>query len=224
MATLRDILKGLSDTLENLLAFTILSAGWWLGLVLIIPAPGVTIALLAAADPRIVHAAGRPGFGEAVDLVARNLRRGWSLAIVALPMLGVLAYNLWAYRDAADPVAGLAPLWIVLFLGVGGIAALALACMALFDDDLPASLRRAAAVLARRPLGALGLLCGLLLLLIPSALLVVPLLLFFPAMSAAIVDRFVLTTLALPVADPLDPTPERRAEEARERSARRFGP
>ena len=222
--TIRDFLKGLSDTLENLLAFTLLSLFWWLALVLIVPAPGAAIALLAAADPRIVNATDRPGFRDAIALTGHCLRRGWLLALVALPLLAVLGFNLRSYRDADGLAAALGPLWVALFATIVMIALLAMSCMALFDDALAPGIQRACGILARRPLPALLLVVLLALLLLISAVLVVPLVLFYPAMAAAIVNRFVLDTLGVSTPDPLDPTAERRVEEAREHAARRFGP
>jgi hypothetical protein len=224
MLTTRDVLKGLSDTLENLLAFTVLSLCWWLAVVLVLPAPGAAIALLAATDPRIVNATDRPGFREAIDLTGHYLRRGWLLALLALPLLAVLGFNLWSYRNDDGFTAALGPLWVVLFAMVVMITAFAMACLALLDDGLSTGIWRAGGILARRPLPALLVVVLLVLLLVACAVLVVPLVLFYPAMACAIVNRFVLRTFGVPVPDPLDPTAERRAEEGREQSARRFGP
>jgi hypothetical protein len=222
--TIRAIFKGLSDTLENLLAFTLLSLCWWLAAVLVLPAPGAAIALLAATDPRIVNASDRPDMRDAIELTGHYLRRGWLLALVAVPLLVVLGFNLWSYRDAEGLAAALGPLWIAVFAAITMIAALAAACMALFDDGLAPGMRRAGGILARRPLAALLAFALLALLLLVSAMLVVPLVLFYPAMAAVILNRFVLHTLGVSIPDPLDPTMERRVEEAREHAARRFGP
>jgi hypothetical protein len=57
-----------------------------------------------------------------------------------------------------------------------------------------------------------------------GALLVVPLVMFVPALTAAVVNRVVLDGLGLPVLDPLAPTAERRVEEQQQAAASRFGP
>ena len=221
---MRDVLKGLSDTLENLLDFTVLSLLWWLALVLIVPGPGATIALLHATDPRLVHATERPSFRELAELTRRFLSRGWEIALISIPLLVIPGYNLWAYRDERGMVMALAPLWTVLLVAIAAIGTIALAVAALFDDEVGPAIRRACGMVARRPLAATGMMVALAVLLLLSAMLVIPLIMLYPAMAAVIVNRFVLRTLGIPVPDSLDPTAERLVEEERERSARRFGP
>jgi hypothetical protein len=222
--TIRDVLKGLSDTLENLLAYSVLSVCWWLAVFLVLPAPGATIALLAATDPRVVNSTGRPDVGEAIELTGHYLWRGWLLVLMTLPLLAILGINLWSYRNAEGLAAALGPLWVALLFAIVMIAMLAISCIALFDDELARGIQRACSILARRPLPALLIAVLLVLFLAGCAVLVVPLVLFYPAMAGAIVNRFVLRTFGAAIPDPLDPTAERRAEEQRERSARRFGP
>jgi hypothetical protein len=53
---------------------------------------------------------------------------------------------------------------------------------------------------------------------------VVPLVMFVPTLTAAVVNRVVLDGLGLPVLDPLAPTAERLVEEQQRAAASRFGP
>ena len=50
---LRPLGRGLRDTLDNLLPFTLASFAWWLSLLLIVTAPAGTLALFAFADPQV---------------------------------------------------------------------------------------------------------------------------------------------------------------------------
>ena len=102
MRTLRLIGRGLSDTLESLLPFTLLTLAWWVCLFLVIPAPAATVTLAAMADPR--RAVDRPDWREALGAVRRNLWRGWGVVLAPLPFVAVLLANLSFYGGRTEPL------------------------------------------------------------------------------------------------------------------------
>ena len=61
MGTLRLIGRGLTDTLESLLPFVLLTLAWWICLCLVIPAPAATVTLAAMTDPRRRRSTGLAG-------------------------------------------------------------------------------------------------------------------------------------------------------------------
>ncbi|GIW04110.1 MAG: hypothetical protein KatS3mg059_0730 [Thermomicrobiales bacterium] len=225
MTPIRIVARGLSDTLESLLPYTLASLLWWPCLLSIIAAPGATLALFRFTDPRSIAASyERPGLRDSITYGVRGLGRAWKLTLLIGVVGGVLVYNLRFYGSHGGRLAVLGPLWLVL-LGIWALIGLsAWACAALFElPALPAIRQAAMATLAFLPRGAVvGFL--LLILLAVSGLLVVPLVMFMPATVAAISNRLLLANLQIPIPDSLAPTEERRVEEAQRRAARRFGP
>jgi hypothetical protein len=220
----RIVFRGLSDTLENLLHFVGYTVAWWLCVFTVVLGPGATVALFAAVDPRIVSSIDRPGPRELFRSAVGSLRRGWILALITIPVLGVLFYNLWYYGSRASGLALLAPAWFALLLVGAAIATSAFAIAALFDQSPLAALRTATILTGARLWNALVVAVLLWVLIVLGAVLVVPLFMFLPAAVAAAINRLVLDGLGIPVADPLAPTDERMVEEARTKEARKFGP
>src|SRR5918994_1409294 len=222
MGTLRLIGRGLTDTLESLLPFVLLTLAWWLCLCLVIPAPAATVTLAAMADPR--RAAARPDWREVLGAVRRNLWRGWGVVLPPLPFVAVLLANLSFYGGRADRWDVLVPLWTVLLLFALAVVLYAFAVAGLTDATAWSATKRAGLLIARRPGQALVVAVVVLFVIAAGALLVVPLVMFVPALTAAVVNRVVLDGLGLPVLDPLAPTDERRVEEQQRATASRFGP
>ena len=222
MRTLRLIGQGLTDTLESLLPFVLLTLAWWLCLCLVIPAPAATVTLAAMADPR--RAVARPDWREVLGAVRRNLWRGWGVILPPLPFVVVLLANLSFYGGRADRWEVLVPLWTVLLLFALAGALYAFAVAGLTDATAWSATKRAGLLIARRPGQALMVAVVVLIVIAAGALLVVPLVMFVPALTAAVVNRVVLDGLGLPVLDPLAPTAERLVEEQQRATASRFGP
>lgn len=222
MQTLRLIGRGLSDTFEHLLPFTLLSLGWWLCLFLIVPAPAATVALVAMTDPR--RAIDRPEWREAVAAGRAAFRAGWGVALATLPIAAVLIANLAYYADRTSLWGLLIPLWTILFILALAITLQAFAAAGLTADGPRAALKHGALLTLLRPGRSLALVLVTLILVAIGGALVVPLVMFVPALVAAIAGRVVLAGLALPVPDPLAPTAERLAEEHRRAASTRFGP
>jgi hypothetical protein len=222
MRTLRLIGRGLTDTLESLLPFVLLTLAWWVCLCLVIPAPAATVTLAAMADPR--RAVARPDWREVHGAVRRNLWRGWGVILPPLPFVVVLLANLSFYGGRADRWDVLVPLWTVLLLFALAVVLYAFAVAGLTDATAWSATKRAGLLVARRPGRALVVAVVVLFVIAAGALLVVPLVMFVPTLTAAVVNRVVLDGLGLPVLDPLAPTAERLVEEQQRAAAPRFGP
>src|ERR687897_652358 len=222
MKTLRLIGRGLTDTLESLLPFVLLTLAWWLCLCLVIPAPAATVTLAAMADPR--RAVARPDWREVFGAVRRNLWRGWGVVLPPLPFVAVLLANLSFYGGRTERWDVLVPLWTVLLVFALAVALYAFAVAGLTDVTAWSATKRAGLLIVRRPGQALVVAVVVLFVIAVGVALVVPLVMFVPALTAAVVNRVVLDGLGLPVLDPLAPTDERRVEEQQRATASRFGP
>lgn len=220
----RIVLRGLSDTLENLFQFVLCSLTWWACCVTVVLAPGATIALFAAADPRLASSWDRLGPRAMAGRAVHKLRQGWTLALFTAPVLALLTYNLGFYGGSDSGLSLLVPAWLVLLL-VGSLITLSAFSMVALLDEPPRAALRAAAILTGARVGH-ALVVGILLyvLIALGSVLVVPLLMFLPATVAATINRLVLDGLKIPVHDPLAPTDERQVEEAIAKERKRFGP
>jgi len=224
----RIALRGLSDTLENLLPFTIASLTWWLGVVTLVFAPAATRALFQAADPRIASSFDRPAVAGAFRRPLTGAGGAWRIGLViALPVF-VLLWNLRAYSNESTGWTLLIPLWLLVLVCLLLIGLVALSLESLLDMPAGQALRLAAALVLGQPLRLVTLLLIPVPVVLVGTVLVVPLFTLLPAAVAAITNRFALASLGMTTADPLAPTGEREREEAVERSraeaARRFGP
>ncbi len=222
MRTLRLIGRGLTDTLDSLLPFVLLTLAWWVCLFLVIPAPAATVTLAAMADPR--RAVDRPNWREVLGAVRRNLWRGWGVVLPPLPFVAVLLANLSFYGGRTDRWDVLVPLWTLLLLFALAVALYAFAVAGLTDATAWSATKLAGLLVVRRPGQAHLVALVVLFVIAVGAVLVVPLVMFVPVLTAAVVNRVVLDGLGLPVLDPLTPTAERLVEEQQRAAASRFGP
>ena len=222
MKTVRLILRGFSDTLEHLLPFSLATLAWWAAMVLVIPGPGATIALFAITDPR--RAVDRPDWREGLSLAASRSGRGWLVTLVTLPLVAVVLLNLRTYAGSGSRWSLLTPLWAYLLLFGVTLTLYAFSLSAVTDLPFGRSIQRAALLVVAFPIRSAAVTFVLLFIVAAGGLLVVPLVMFVPALAAAVINRTVLTGLGLPIVDPLAPTPEREVEERRRSSTSRFGP
>jgi hypothetical protein len=118
----------------------------------------------------------------------------------------------------------LVPLWTVLLVFALAAALYAFAVAGLTDATAWSATKRAGLLVVRRPGQALAVAVVVLFVIAVGAALVVPLVMFVPALIATVVNRVVLDGLGTPVLDPLAPTDERLVEEQRRATASRFGP
>ena len=210
---LRPLGRGLRDTLDNLLPFTLASFAWWLSLLLIVTAPAGTLALFAFADPKSIDDHLRLTRQEALAIVRRDLLRAWVIALaIGVPAL-VLINNIAAYHDG--DVRWLVPFWgalLLLVLGVGGVACSLRAVHGLAIGD---ALRRGAVLTLARLPQVLIVAILLWIIIAIGGVLVVPALMFLPTLVAATVNHLVYDALGITIANPLAPTVERQAEDQR---------
>jgi hypothetical protein len=215
---LRPLGRGLRDTLDNLLPFTMASFAWWLSLLLIVTAPAGTVALFAFADPRRIDDHLRLTRQEAFAIVRRDLFRAWGMALaIGVPAL-VLINNIAAYHDGA--LRWLVPLWaalLLLILGAGGIACSLRAVHGLAVGD---ALRRGALLTFARLPQVLIVAILLWIIIAIGGILVVPALMFLPALVATTANHLVYDALGITIADPLNPTAERQAEDQQARGGK----
>lgn len=222
MKTLRMIGRGASDTLEHLLPYTLLSLAWWLCCLLVIPAPAATVALAAMTDPR--RAVDRPDWRDAVAAGRAAFRTGWGIALAIAPIAAILFINLSYYGERTSRWGLLIPLWGLLFILTLAVALQSFAAAGLTAAGPWRAIKQGAFLTLVRPGRSLALVAITVLLVAIGGALVVPLVMFIPALVASITGRIVLAGLDLPVPDPFAPTEERLAEERRRAVSSRFGP
>jgi uncharacterized membrane protein YesL len=223
MGGVRIVFKGLHDTFEQLLAFTLSTMAWWLGVILVVTAPPATLALFARTDPRIGTEMDRPTWGESLTYMRSHFFQAWGMAAITLPLIAVLVINIVTIRPGENDFGVLAPVWLFLLLIASFITMGAFAGVALLDFKAIDALKRSALLTAAYLPRVLIVAILLWLLIAFCAVLIVPLFLFVPSTVAATMNRFLLDALKIEVIDPLAPTDERRREEAA-RKASKFGP
>jgi hypothetical protein len=185
----------------------------WIALVgWVIFGPAATVALFAVTDPR--RAVARPDAREVVGIFWSHLTYGWKLAVVTLPVPLVLFNNLVVFGGSEDSLAVLSPLWAVLLLISIGFLFISFAVAAIFATPLRETLRRTTFVLVTAPFRSLFVLAVLFVWVLLGTGLVVPIVLFVPALVAATLDRLVVRVFGIPVIDPNAPTEERLHERA----------
>jgi len=214
----RPLGRGLRDTLDNLLPFTLASFAWWLGVLLIVTAPAATLAMFRFADPRRLDDHLRLTRAEALAMVRREVLRAWGIALaVGLPVL-VLVNNIRVYRDGSLRL--LVPFWILLLLLVIAAGGVAGSLRTIHGRSVSEALRQSLVLtLARAPM-LLPVVLALWLIVALGGVLVVPALMFVPALVAATFNHLVYDALGIAVDDPLDPTAERQAEDQQARGGK----
>ena len=224
MRGLHIVLKGLSDTLEHLLPFTLASLGWWLGIVSILFGPGATQSLFRITDPRIISELERPGIRPGFSNPFKLEGRVWGVAALTVIPIAVLLANLSWSSNSTNIWTLLIPLWLILLISFGVIGLMSFSIVALFKNSARESIRIAAVLAYGRPGCTIPFLLALAPVVIICAGLVIPAFLFLPALIAASFNRLVLDGLGMPIPDPLAPSDERQVEESKAQTRRRFGP
>lgn len=213
MRFLKLVWRGFRDLFDQLLTLGLYSVLWWVCTILIVPGPPATVALFAMCDPR--RKVSQPDFGDAVQVFKGAYRRSWGIAILTVPLLAILLWNLLFFSGSNHPLIALVPLWLIMILLVYILTLYAFSVAATMESGTRNAFRGALFVLVSRPFFSIGL--GLFLLVLGSilAVTVLPLILFGPALMACIVNRFALVALDVPVVDPDSPTDERQDERKR---------
>lgn len=224
MRGLRIVLKALSDSFEHLLPFTVASVGWWIGVVSIIFGPGATLQLFRVADPRILSELERPTMQRGFRWISRQDGRAWLLAAVVVIPVAVLLANLTWSSESNQLWTLLIPVWLILLVSFVLIGLLAFSIVAHFENSAFEALRIAAVLAYGRPSVTIPFLLALTPVVLICVGLIVPIFIILPALIAAAVNRLVFDGLGVTLSDPLAPTDERRIEELKAQSKRKFGP
>jgi hypothetical protein len=219
-----DILRSVSTTTDNLFIYTIYSLLWWVGIAVIISAPAATISLFRVTDPRSVLDDNRPAFRDVGKLISSVFRRSWILTILFAPVAFVAIVNLAIYAGDQSRLSILVPFWIATLLILLLVGTASASVVGLQNAGWKDAIISAGVAITRRPLAAVVNFGAGILIIMIGAVLVVPLFLIVPAMICAIVNRYVLRSLDLAVPEPLQPSPERLAEDLAKQASRRFGP
>ncbi|HWV24535.1 MAG TPA: DUF624 domain-containing protein [Thermomicrobiales bacterium] len=207
------IWRGFRDLFDQLLSFAFYSMLWWLCAILIVPGPPATVALFSMCDPR--RKVSQPDFSDAVQVFKESFRRSWGIAIFSVPFLLILLWNLLFFSGTSQALVALVPLWIIMLVILYILMFYAFSVAATMESRTRNAFRGAMYVLVSRPFMSLGLSIFLMILGSVFAVMVLPMILFGPALLAAIVNRFVLMGLNVPIIDPDAPTDERQYERER---------
>jgi len=215
---LRLVGRGFHDTFDQFLPLVLFSLAWWAALALIITAPPATATLFAMADPRRQTTV--PDFADALKTFRQVFLRAWGVAMLAIPLMAILIWNLLYFGGTDQRLAVLAPLWTLMILVLVILAGYAQAVTGALLVGVRDAFRAAIFLIVSRPLMSLCLLLFLLVLTAVMIVLVVPFILIWPGLVASIVNRFVLSGLEIEVIDPNQPTPERAVEQRGNESTR----
>ena len=118
MSLLRAILRGFKDLYDQFFAMAKFSVLWWLCVVTVVGAAPATVTLFSIADPR--RFVSTPELSEAVDVFRTAWKRGWGLALLTVPFLAALVWNIIYFIGSGHVLALMVPLWttmaVILFV------------------------------------------------------------------------------------------------------------
>jgi len=178
-----------------------------------VPGPPATVALAAMADPRRMGAA--PEMSDAVEIFKSSWKRSWGIAILTVPFLAMLLWNLSFFAGSSHILTPMIPMWIILLVLLFVMTLYAFSVAGTMESGVRNTFRGAMFVLVSRPFMSIGLSLAMAVLIFAMTITVLPMLLIGPALVASIVNRFTLTTLGEEIIDPSSPTIEREQERSR---------
>ncbi|MGC4191935.1 MAG: hypothetical protein QM589_12355 [Thermomicrobiales bacterium] len=196
-----------------MLPYALYSILWWVCIALIIPGPPATLALFFMCDPR--NRISQPEFGDAVAIFKAAFVRSWKVALVTVPFVITLIWNLFFFSGTDHILVALVPLWMIMLVIMYILMLFSFSVAALMESGPRNALRGSLYVLVSRPFSGIGLSLFMLVLGAALTVTVLPMALLGPALMACIVNRFVLDGLGVPVIDPDSPTDERQDERER---------
>lgn len=213
MLFLKLLWRGIRDLFEQFVLFCLFSLLWWLCAILIIPAPPATVALAAMTDPRRIGAT--PELSDAIEVFKASWKRSWGIALLTIPFLAMLFWNLTFFAGTDSPLAPMLPLWVIMLVLLFVITLYAFSVAGTMESGIRNAFRGAMYVLVSRPFMGIGLSVLLAFLIVVMTVTVLPILLIGPSLVFSIVNRFTLTILGEEIIDPSSPTTERADERAR---------
>lgn len=228
------IWRGIRDVFEQLVFMAGLSIGWWLcaapavyGFTLFLSAPilfpvlvlssflipPATMTLFAMSDPRRIVS--KPDLAEVWAFFRSSIKRGWLVGLFTVPALLVLIWNIIFFIGSTSWFAAFVPLWGIMVISIFILMLYMYSVAANMEAGPRNAFRGAMYVLISRPFA--GLFLSVLIVLGGGliSILVLPMLLFGPAVMSSVVNRFVFEGLDVTVIDPNAPTTERDDERQR---------
>lgn len=213
MRFLRLFLRGMKDVYDQFVLMMAVSVLWWLCAALIVPGPPATVALFRFADPR--NQVRSLELRDFFVTIRESFRTSWAIAGITLPVILILLWNSVFFRGTDSRFALIVPLWVVMMLITVVLMLYAYATVATMESRVRNAFRGSTYLMVMWPFTSGLLIVGILLVVAIFAALVLPLILFGPAVVASIINRFVLAGYNVEVIDPSSPTSERSTEVSR---------
>lgn len=206
-------LRGLKDVYDQFVLLMMVSVLWWVCVLLIVPGPPATVALFRMADPR--NQSELPELRDFFRVIGESFRTAWAVAVLTLPVIIVLLWNTLFFQGGASWFTILVPLWIVMVFIAAILMLYAFATVATMESGVRNAFRGATFLLVMRPFASGLLIVIVFVVMVLLAALVLPLILFGPAIMASVINRFALDGFNIEVIDPNRPTQERSSERSR---------
>jgi uncharacterized membrane protein YesL len=204
---------GIRDLFEQFMTFALLSILWWLCAITVVAAPPASVALMSITDPRKKGSA--PELVDAISVFRSSWSRAWGIALLTVPFIAMLAWNLTFFSASSHALAPMAPLWLILLVILFVVALYAFSVAGTMESGTRNAFRGAMFVLVSRPFMGLGLSLLVMFMILVMGVLIIPILFVGPALISCIANRFTLTILGEEIIDPSAPTTEREDERAR---------
>lgn len=205
--------RGIRDFFEMFMTLSLFSLLWWLSAILIVPVAPATVALFSMADPR--RQVSTPELADGIEVFKASWKRSWGIWLVTVPFLVMLFWNLTYFSGTSSLLGAMIPLWVVLIVLLWIITLYAFSMAGTMESGVRNAFRGAMYVLLVRPGVSIGLSLFLAVLAVVMSVMVIPMVLFGPALIASIINRFTLTVLGEEIIDPSSPTTERAQERAK---------
>lgn len=206
-------LRGLKDVYDQFVLLMMVSVLWWVCVLLIVPGPPATVALFRMADPR--NQSELPELRDFFRVIGDSFRTAWAVAALTVPVILVLLWNALFFQGGASWFTVLVPLWIVMAFIAAILMFYAFATVATMESGVRNAFRGSTFLLVMRPFSSGLLIVILFVVMALLAVLVLPLILFGPAILASVINRFALDAYGVEVIDPNLPTQERSSERSR---------
>jgi uncharacterized membrane protein YesL len=209
---LKLVWRGIRDLFEMFMTLSMCTLLWWLCVILIIPSAPATVALFSMADPR--RQVSSPELSDAIDVFKSAWKRGWGIALLTVPFLVMLFWNLTFFAGSSSTLGAMIPLWTVMLVLLFVVTLYAFSMAGTMESGIRNAFRGAMFVLVSRPGLSIALSFVLGFLVLIMTVTVIPMLLIGPSLVASIVNRVTLTVLGEEIIDPSAPTVERANERA----------
>lgn len=210
MRFLRLYLRGLKDAYDQFVLVMVVSVLWWICAVLIVPGPPATVALFRFMDPR--NQVASPEIRDFFRTMREHFATAWAIAGLTVPLIAILVWNSLFFQGGDTFFTLMVPLWAVMVAIIITLMLFAFATVAAMDSKVRNAFRGATYLLVMWPFSSVLTIIFLAAFSSILLVLILPMLLFGPGVSAAVINRFVLAGYDVEIIDPNSPTQERRHE------------